>query len=309
MSVAPPPRTTVAQLRAGSRVEAVFACTRKDRLSARTGTPYLALELRDRSGAIPARAFRDPDFLAGQFDRGDLVRVAGRVERFRDELQIEVERIARAPAGEADPADFLPTAYRDLDELDGFFDHLAREVHNSDLRRLLDAFGDDASFRAAFRRAPCTRTGHHAYLGGLLEHTVAVATLAAEACALHPRLDSDVLITAALLHDVGKVREFTLAAEIGLSDEGRLLGHVALGQLMVEERARGLPAAARLAIGHCILGQLLSLPAKVRPLGVGLGADRDVFAGRHGHRPGRQSREAGDQDTLPGRLRRRHTYD
>ena len=111
-------RTTVAELRAGSQVEAVFACTRKDRLTARSGSPYLAVELRDRSGAIQARAFRDADFLAGQFDRGDLVAVTGRVERFRDELQVELASIKRAEA--ADPASFLPTAYRDLDGLDGF---------------------------------------------------------------------------------------------------------------------------------------------------------------------------------------------
>ena len=124
---------TVASLRAGDEVDGVFACTRKDRLTARSGTPYLALELRDRTGAIPARAFRDADLLAGRFERGDLVRVAGRVERFRDELQLEVRAIARAEA--ADPAAFLPVAYRDLDELDGFLEHLAREVHDPEYAR------------------------------------------------------------------------------------------------------------------------------------------------------------------------------
>src|SRR5919204_1347189 len=100
----PTPPAAIATLRAGDEVRAVFACTRKDRLTARTGTPYLALELRDRTGAIPARVFRDADLQAGRFDRGDLVRVAGRVERFRDELQLEVRAIARAAEGEADPA-------------------------------------------------------------------------------------------------------------------------------------------------------------------------------------------------------------
>ena len=185
----------VAELRAGRRVEGVFACTRKDRLTTRSGSPYLAVELRDRSGAIQARAFRDADFLAGQFERGDLVAVTGRVERFRDELQIELRSIRRAEA--ADPAAFLPTAYRDLDELDGFLEHLAREVYDPDLRALLDAFLGDEEFRGELRRAPCTRSGHHAYLGGLLEHTVAVATLALETCVLHPRLNSDLLICAA----------------------------------------------------------------------------------------------------------------
>ena len=122
------PELTVAGLRAGDQVDAVFACSRKDRLTARSGTPYLALELRDRTGAIQARAFKDADVLAGRFERGDLVRVAGRVERFRDELQIDVRAIARAE--QADPAAFLPVAYRNVDELDGFLEHLAREVHD-----------------------------------------------------------------------------------------------------------------------------------------------------------------------------------
>jgi 3'-5' exoribonuclease len=242
---------TIAELRAGGEIEGVFACTRKDRLTARSGTPYLALELRDRSGAIQARAFRDADFLAGQFDRGDLVAIAGRVERFRDELQIELSSIKRAEA--ADPASFLPTAYRDLDELDGFLEHLAREVYDPDLRALLDAFFSDPDFRAELRRAPCTRSGHHAYLGGLLEHTVAVATLALETCALHPRLNSDVLICAALLHDVGKLREFELGAEIALSEAGTLVGHVVLGQQMITERAEGVPQDKLNALLHCVL--------------------------------------------------------
>jgi 3'-5' exoribonuclease len=240
---------TVAELRAGDAVDAVFACSRKDRLMARSGVPYLALELRDRSGAIAGRAFRDADVLAGRFERGDLVRVAGRVERFRDELQIEVQAIARAEG--ADPAAFLPVAYRDVEELDGFLEHLAREVHDSAYRGLLDRVLGDDLLRAEWRRAPCTRGGHHAYLGGLLEHTVAVGTLALECAQLHPRLNPDLLLTAALVHDIGKTREFTYGAEIGLSEEGRLLGHVILGQQILDRYE--LPDDRRLALAHCVL--------------------------------------------------------
>jgi 3'-5' exoribonuclease len=253
-SVAPDvltPPISVASLRAGQEVDLVLACSRKERLVGRSGSAYLALELRDRSGAVPARAFRDADVLAGRFERGDLVRVRGRVERFREELQLEVHDIVRAE-GE-DPAAFLPVAYRDLDELDGFLEHLAREVHDREYRAFLDAVLGDAALRSAWRRAPCTRGGHHAYLGGLLEHSVAVAQLALETCVLHPRLNSDLLITAALVHDLGKTREFTYGAEIGISDEGRLLGHVAIGVRMVEERAGALSAERRLALAHCVL--------------------------------------------------------
>jgi 3'-5' exoribonuclease len=250
------PSSQVAALRAGQEVEGVFACTRKDRLLSRAGTPYLAVELRDRGGAVQARAFRDADVLCGRFERGDLVRVAGRVERFRDELQIDLRTIGRAPDGEADPAAFLPVAYRDLDELDGFLEHLAREVHDAGLRALLEALLDDAPLRAGWRRAPCTRNGHHAYLGGLLEHTVAVGTIAIDACQLHPRLDSDLLVCAALVHDIGKTREFTYGAEIGVTDAGRLLGHVELGLELLRDRAAQIPAlddGRFVALAHCVL--------------------------------------------------------
>jgi 3'-5' exoribonuclease len=242
---------TIATLRAGDEVDGVFACARKDRLQARSGLPYLALELRDRSGAIQARAFRDADLLSGRFERGDLVRVRGRVERFRDELQVEVREIARTEG--ADPAAFLPVAYRDRDELEGFLEHLAREVHDPAYAALLERLLGDEALRAQWRRAPCTRGGHHAYLGGLLEHTVAVATLALEACQLHVRLNSDLLICAALVHDIGKTREFSYGAAIELSDEGRLLGHLALGQRILEERMGHMDAERRLALLHCVL--------------------------------------------------------
>jgi 3'-5' exoribonuclease len=168
-----------------------------------------------------------------------------------------VRAIERAEAAGLDEQEFLPTAYRDLDELDGFLEHLAREVHDADHRALLGALLDDKGFRAELCRAPCTRGGHHAYLGGLLEHTVAVATLALETCTLHRRLNSDLLLTAAIVHDLGKTHEFTYGAEIGLSDDGALLGHLTLGSQLLAERAGalpGFPAEKLRALQHCLLG-------------------------------------------------------
>ena len=248
----------VSALRPGQDVIGVFACVRKDRLVTRTGSPYLALELRDRTGTVPARAFQNADALAGGFERGDLVRVRAKVERFRDEVVLEVSDVARVePSDGVDPSRFLPTAYRDLDELDGFLEHLAGEVYDRGYRALLDALLSDGALREDWRRAPCTRGGHHAYLGGLLEHTVAVATLAHETCQLHPRLNSDLLLTAALVHDLGRTREFTYGAEIGLTDEGRLLGHLVIGERLLAERftrlAGGLDSGAQLALLHCVL--------------------------------------------------------
>jgi 3'-5' exoribonuclease len=247
--------STISVLRPGQDVDGVFACTRKDRLMTRGGSPYLVLELRDRTGAVAGRAFQGADALAGRFERGDLVRVRGRVERFRDELSLEVSDIARiAPDDGIDPARFLPVAYRDVEELDGFLEHLAGEVYDRGYAELLRRLLDDRELRAAWRRAPCSRAGHHAYLGGLLEHTVAVATLAHEACQLHAGLNSDLLICAALVHDLGRTREFTYGAEIGLTDEGRMLGHLVIGERMISERAAGvLDEPRRLALLHCVL--------------------------------------------------------
>jgi 3'-5' exoribonuclease len=244
---------TVAELGPGRRFEGRFACARKDRLTGRNGSPYLALELRDRSGSIPARAFRDVDRLAARFDRGDAVAVSGRVERYRGELVAEVEDLRRLEPGSFDPSDFLPAAYRSTEELEGFLEHLSREIHDPGLAAVVNEIVFTGPYAAEFRRAPCTRAGHHAYLGGLLEHTVAVATLVGEVCVLHPRLDSDLMMAAAIVHDVGKVREFTYGAEIGLTDEGRMLGHLAIGAQILGEAAGGLPEERRIALLHCVL--------------------------------------------------------
>lgn len=253
---------TIATLREGQQVEAVFACVRKERQLARSGSPYLTVELRDQSGSVTGRVFRDADLLAGRFERGDLVRVRARVELFRDELQLAVEQIARVELSDADVAHFLPVSHRDLDELEGFFEHLAHEVYDPGFKALLQRILDDRELRAGLRRAPCSlpSTGptrgsiHHAFLGGLLEHTVAVAQMAVELCAIHPRLDRDLLLCAALVHDLGKTREYAYGAEITRTEEGRMLGHVELGlRLIAIHIPPTLPPERRLALEHCVL--------------------------------------------------------
>ena len=244
---------SIAELRPGQRFSGVYACVRKDRLSARNGSIYLSMELRDRSGSIPARAFREVDRLAGRFERGDAIQVSGRVERFRGELVAEVEDIQSIDPAELDPAEFLPAAYRNAEELEGFLEHLTREVHDPGLRQVVERVLFTEPVAADFRRAPCTRAGHHGYVGGLLEHTVAVGTLVGEVCQLHPRLDSDLLMAAALLHDVGKSREFTYGAEFGITEEGRLIGHLALGAEIIGSAAGELPPERRAALLHCVL--------------------------------------------------------
>jgi 3'-5' exoribonuclease len=244
---------SIAELRPGQRFRGDYACVRKDRLTARNGSTYLSLELRDRSGSISARAFRDADRLAARFERGDPIRISGRAERFRGELVVELDDVRGLDSEDLDPVEFLPSAYRNPDELAGFLEHLVREVHDPGLRTVVERVLLEEPVAGEFRRAPCTRAGHHAYLGGLLEHTVAVGTLVGEVCQLHPRLDSDLLMAAALVHDVGKVREFTYGAEFGLSEEGRLLGHLSIGTEIVAGAAPKLSTERRAALLHCVI--------------------------------------------------------
>jgi 3'-5' exoribonuclease len=263
----------VAELRAGQRFEGRYACVSKDRLTSRNGSAYLSLRLRDRTGVVQARAFREADRLGLRFERGDAVLARGRVERYRGELVVDLDDVRKLDPAETDPAEFLPAAYRSVEELEGFLEHLVREIHDPGLRGVTQAvLGGPAA--ADFRRAPCTRAAHHAYLGGLLEHTVSVATLVGEFCPLHPRLDSDLLMAAAILHDVGKTREFTYGAEFGISEEGRLLGHLALGAEIINAAAQGLEPQRRLALLNCVLSHHGpdAGPGRARQPGDGSGA-------------------------------------
>lgn len=249
-------RSLIGGLRVGDDVDAVFACAFKERRVARGGRPFLSLRLRDRSGTITGRLFGAADEAALEFEAGDLVGVRGKVETYRGVPFVLVRRVWRVEQPTVDAAgEFLPVAWRDVDELDGFLDHLAGQVAARDYRALLAAFFDDRALRAQFRRAPCTAEGHHAYLGGLLEHSVAVATLTLETCVLHAALDADLLLTAALLHDIGKTREFAYGTTIAPSREGRLVGHLVTGQQLVADRARNVLKSGRLhALQHCIQG-------------------------------------------------------
>lgn len=225
--------TPLVELTPGKSFAGRYACARKDRLTSKNGSSYLALELRDRTGSLPARIFRDPDRIGLAFQRGDVIAVKGRVEQFRGQLSAEIEDVEKVDPAEIDPADFLPTAYRDRDELEGFLEHLAREVHHRGYRAVVEDLLFTGETAEAFRLAPCTRNGHHAYIGGLSEHTVAVGTLVTETCVLHPKLNSDLLMAASLVHDIGKTGEFTYGAEIGLSERGRNLGHLQIGAELI----------------------------------------------------------------------------
>ncbi len=244
--------SAIAELEQDRVVEGVYAVAKKERLRTRSGGHYLALELVDPSGRIEARVWNDVELLDQRFSEGDAVRVLGRVDRFRDRLQLEIRSIEAV--ADADPADLAPAMRRDADELDGFLEFLAGELTHSGLRATVGRFVEDGGFRERLRRLPAAPGQHHDYAGGLLEHTVGVATLCREAAQLHPRLRADLVLAAALLHDGGRTVELMPGPSFAQTPEGRLLGHVHLGLRLVEERSEGLPDDARAELLHAIAG-------------------------------------------------------
>jgi len=208
-------------------VDGVYAVLKKQKLHTRSGAPYLAIELGDTTGRISGRVWNDVELLDARFGEGDAVHVLGRVEKFRDRLQLEVRALEPA---DADPAALAPALRRDAAELEGFVDVLTSELHDSSLRTLVATVLAETPLRSY----PATADGHHSYAGGLLEHTVGVATICHELTQLHPRLRGDLLLAAALVHDIGRARELGPPPAFRPTEEGRLLGHVHLGLRALE---------------------------------------------------------------------------
>jgi 3'-5' exoribonuclease len=235
--------SAIAELEQDRVVEGVYAVAKKERLRTRGGAPYLAVELVDPSGRIEGRVWSDVELLDSRFDEG-------RVDRFRDRLQLEIRTLE--PAEGLDPAELAPAMRRDADELDGFLEFLAGEISHPGLKAAVGRFVGDDDLRARLRSLPATVEGHHSYAGGLLEHTVGVTTICREIAQLHPRLRADLLLAAALLHDVGRTVELTRGPVFRPTDEGRLLGHVHLGLRLIEERAAPLEAGVRAELLHAV---------------------------------------------------------
>ena len=226
-------------------VEGVFAVKAKRKLRTKGGAPYLALELVDPTGRIDARVWNDVELLDGRFGEGDAVHVLGRVERFRDRLQLDVRTLEST---DVDPASLTPAARRNVDELQGFLEYLVDELSHPGLSGTVRAVLADCDLAAY----PATPDDHHSYAGGLLEHTVGVATLCRETAQLHPRLRSELVVAAAIVHDVGRTIELSRGPAFAPTDEGRLLGHVHLGLRLIDERATGLAAAQKAELLHCV---------------------------------------------------------
>jgi 3'-5' exoribonuclease len=244
----------VSGLAEGMTVDAVFAVRSRDLRAARTGDAYLTLELSDRSGAIPAVMFR-PGPEEWSIPLGTVVQVRGRVTTFRGVRRISVESLR--PCSGYDRRDLIAAGSRITAELVTAFGVLSDGVSHKGLRAVLDEAFAEEDFVRAFRECPAAVKRHHAYVGGLLEHTVAVASLCRVLAASYDGADADLLVTAALLHDVGKVQELRFDTSVELADAGRLVGHVVLGERIVsraiERVGNRLDPALALRLVHLVI--------------------------------------------------------
>jgi len=232
----------LADLRVGDYVDTIAIVKSKRSIPYRNRPGYyLTLILKDRTGAVDGRVWEDAERIDHEISERDVVRVRGIVELYQQLPQVRVASIEKVPEGEYDWSDLVPRTERDIDELWRKVTGTIESVQNPHLRSLLRSFFDDPEFTEAFKNAPASLYLHHNWVGGLIEHICSVLDLAEAICRNYPELDRDLLITGALLHDVGKIREYSWQADIDRTDEGRLLGHLILGDEMITERIKQIP--------------------------------------------------------------------
>jgi 3'-5' exoribonuclease len=234
-------RRFVQQMADGDGIEDVFLATDKQLRANRNGNLYLQLELRDRTGAISGRLWNAGEHLFRSFEAGDFLLVKGKVQLFQGALQMILNHVEPVDAGKVDLADFLPHTEKDVSKLLERLRTVLLKLHNPHLRALAECFLMDEEFVDGFTRAPAGVRNHHAYLGGLLEHVVALLDAADRVLPLYPEVDRDLLLSGVFLHDVGKVRELSYAKAFAYTNEGQLVGHIVIGVEMLNEKVAKVP--------------------------------------------------------------------
>jgi len=249
------PRVCVRDLTPGRSVEGIYLLSSRETRQTKAGKPFYKLRLNDRTGSVECTVW-EVETMESSLKPGDLVTIVARVTEYQGKAQLEASRVSCAPRGAASPRDFLPSTYRDVEELKGFLQFHLDSVSDLHYSALLRAFFDDPAFYECFTTAPAAKVYHHAYLGGLMEHTVGVADMCEFVGQQYGRVDRDLLLTAAILHDVGKTKELTYETSIDYTDEGQFLGHVTQGVLLVSDKAKGLtsfPDYKLQHLLHCII--------------------------------------------------------
>ena len=247
----------IKDFREGDRIFDIYLCKHKQAAVTKNGKPYENVILQDKTGTVDAKVWEPNNPGIGEYDTLDYIEVYGEVTNFQGALQVNVKRIRVCKEGEYNPAEYLPVSSKDNDKMYQELLSLIKSIQNTYLRQLLEAFFvKDAAFVKAFRNSSAAKTVHHGFVGGLLEHTLGVTKLCDYYCTAYPILNRDLLLTAAMCHDIGKTREISLFPENDYTDDGQLLGHIVMGSQMIAERAAQIPNfphGVLAQLQHCIL--------------------------------------------------------
>ena len=246
----------IADIRAGDRVEDIFVLSEKILSQKKDGNNFLNITLSDKTGTIKGVVWDNVDQIAAGITSGDFVYVNGSVSDYRGTLQVVIKKMGPFSPDQIDPSDFLPQTSRDIE---GMFERLVKRVDSITtdyLKALIDAFFNDKEFVNKFKTAPAAKKMHHAYIGGLLEHTLSMTSLADKIAGHYSGINRDLLLSGAILHDIGKIDEFEYQFKIDYSDKGRLLNHIVIGLKMVDEKLSGIkhfPEDQVLLLKHLIV--------------------------------------------------------
>lgn len=244
------------QIHAGDVLSDCYVLAEKTMAQKKDGNNYLNLVLSDRTGSIKGVVWDNVEKIASQTEAGAVVAVRGHVGQYRNNLQVVVKEMRMVPPDETDPSDFMLSTERDVHQMFERVVVLSESLDAWYLKALFKAFWEDDSFTAQLKRAPAAKKMHHAYIGGLLEHTLSMAVLADKISGHYNGIDRDLLVSGALLHDIGKTREFSYDMGIDYSDEGRLVNHIVIGLQMIEEKIgtiASFPEEPALLLKHMVI--------------------------------------------------------
>ncbi len=243
-------------LREGERFSEIYLCKSKQVAKTKMGKTYYSLILQDKTGTVDGKIWELSSGI-DHFDSLDYIKVDGDVTSFQGALQLNIRRARVASEGEYDPADYLPVSSKDIGQMYQQLLALVKSIKNEKVRTLAERFFvEDADFIRSFKAHSAAKTVHHGFVGGLLEHTLSVARLCDYYCSHYPVLKRDLLIAAALFHDIGKTRELSEFPENDYTDDGQLLGHIVIGTIMLDEKIKtvpGFPERTASELKHCIL--------------------------------------------------------
>ena len=237
-------------------VVSYFALTSMQVREKKQGGQYLSLVLTDKTGSLEAKMWDEIGEALASCTEGCYVKVQGQISKYQGKFQITLTKMRSAAESEIDAADYLPATKFDVDAMWAELRGYVEEFTNSDLKRLVFSFLDDAEIGAAFRSAPAAKTLHHAWLGGLLEHVLTLVRVCRATVPFYPEVDGDLLVTGAILHDIGKTRELSWKSSFGYTLEGQMIGHISIAQGMLVEKVKEIapfPEKLRVLVEHMIL--------------------------------------------------------